>query len=853
MANSTEVFWDIDGVSLQTYAYNIETWGGDRQSVPSLRGNDITIPYAAGSFWVPKIPDSRSISIAGWVVGATEDGDIPLDSNKREVFEANWNMLKRLMWTPHRQVKLTKRWKEYGSDEVLEATALAQFTGGLSPTMTGTSRATFVVQLQLADPFFYGAEEETIVNSFQIEGVNYANNPSPQKTSSGWASDVNQGDGTLLTARLDGMGEEEDYGTYLYPFVSSTTPVGGISYGRSFFNDISINENGTYSYQASVKATEDTVVHPWIEFYDDNSTIIGTRSVGADVSITGETWTHVRMEDIEPPALTYTAKVGVSISPTGHVLGEPVTNWFTNPTFATTTGAKVTLRTNMSRRPTPREENLGAYWSPGNYWSLSYPNSNYGRFRALFTISGNIDVGGNDTTSASMALLNSNSTYVMSLEVRPSKDYPIYVRALFNDASNATIGSLSGTPVMCKKGIWTRIYVVATSPSSGVVQGGPRIRLDTPATENSYIDVRNCLIEERNSVQPFFDGNTASSGGFTYEWSGSPTMSTSLQRAPQAARVSSGPGISLWSAGDRLNLYRTGTAEQAAAGARLRSFNSLDVGKVFTVVAKCIVPEGIGTDDFASANYRSRSIYLQGDALTTYAQAPNVPGTYTLRLEITPTSAGQQVNLGGGGMVNDYVSWTDVTLVESAYDGPPFNGSSPRAFWVGVVNDSMSKFYYDVLAVDRVMVSESTYTGEYFDGNTGTSIPNYLAYWKGTPYASHSEIGTFGNSGINVVGDALTTKIVAETIDHLKNFTLTNTTTNPVSSMTVETEVDWSDSLTIDAQNFEAQKNGVRINGAITSSGSVHWIILYPGENTFRLDTEEGTGSIKLKYQPAYL
>lgn len=152
MTNSTTQYTDVDGTSLQTLCQNLTTWGDDREGVPDLRGDDTLIPYRAGRKWVAKVPDSRTIGLKGWVVGADADGNI----GDVEVFRKNWRLLRRLLWTPGRQFALTKRWLADDGTTVLSATAMAEYAGGLTPKMTGPNRATFNVDLLLADPFFYG-------------------------------------------------------------------------------------------------------------------------------------------------------------------------------------------------------------------------------------------------------------------------------------------------------------------------------------------------------------------------------------------------------------------------------------------------------------------------------------------------------------------------------------------------------------------------------------------------------------------------------------------------------------------------------------------------------------------------
>lgn len=144
--------WSVDGAPLQTYAYNISSWGGSRQSPPPLRGDNILIPHRAGRRWLPKQVDSRTITLGMWVVGADSDGTV----RDRAKFESNWRMLRKLLWTPDREISLSKIF--YNDAGVLTlAQAKAQFAGGLEPEMNGRTRAAFTVDLLLADPFFYSS------------------------------------------------------------------------------------------------------------------------------------------------------------------------------------------------------------------------------------------------------------------------------------------------------------------------------------------------------------------------------------------------------------------------------------------------------------------------------------------------------------------------------------------------------------------------------------------------------------------------------------------------------------------------------------------------------------------------
>lgn len=150
MTNTTDTYWSVDGVSLQTFANNITTLSG-RDTPPPMRGEDLTVPYSPGQTWVPKVVDSRVISLNMWVRGSNADGSIP--TNRANSYDDNWRALRNLLWTPGRQFVLTKRFKVGGVLKVV--TAMGEYAGGLSSEMMGRYAGKFAVDIKLADPYFY--------------------------------------------------------------------------------------------------------------------------------------------------------------------------------------------------------------------------------------------------------------------------------------------------------------------------------------------------------------------------------------------------------------------------------------------------------------------------------------------------------------------------------------------------------------------------------------------------------------------------------------------------------------------------------------------------------------------------
>ena len=72
MANSTDTYWSVNGVSLQTLGFNITTDGD--HAPPPLRGDDDLIPYRVGQVLQDRIPNSRTLPFKMWAIGMDEDG-----------------------------------------------------------------------------------------------------------------------------------------------------------------------------------------------------------------------------------------------------------------------------------------------------------------------------------------------------------------------------------------------------------------------------------------------------------------------------------------------------------------------------------------------------------------------------------------------------------------------------------------------------------------------------------------------------------------------------------------------------------------------------------------------------------
>jgi hypothetical protein len=141
--------------------WNFTTWGGSRQDLPLLRGQNYTLAYRSGQMWRQKYFDQRTISAAFWAVGVNQSTGLPSSSQSLD-FTTNFYNLRSMLAQQgvggSQLGSLTRRWYEYvnGTPTLITATAMAELAGNMAVTMSGRSRGDFTVDWLLADPFFYG-------------------------------------------------------------------------------------------------------------------------------------------------------------------------------------------------------------------------------------------------------------------------------------------------------------------------------------------------------------------------------------------------------------------------------------------------------------------------------------------------------------------------------------------------------------------------------------------------------------------------------------------------------------------------------------------------------------------------
>lgn len=161
---TTEELVTVDGVPLQTYAWNLKTLTG-RLGVPGAKGGNSTVAMRSGARWRRKQWESKTETWSMWVLGCDEDGLIPPHGSRAQ-FTENLMALHRLFAVRDRELDLTKTVRTPDGDLLMSA--LGEVVSAWDPTsMAGGTRATFSVDMHLADPFWYGQPIEFTIQPGQ--------------------------------------------------------------------------------------------------------------------------------------------------------------------------------------------------------------------------------------------------------------------------------------------------------------------------------------------------------------------------------------------------------------------------------------------------------------------------------------------------------------------------------------------------------------------------------------------------------------------------------------------------------------------------------------------------------------
>jgi len=157
--------WYWNGLALNQPYWNIATFGGSRSGIPTLRGQDVPVPYRAGQSWRAKYPDERTVSLTMWLDGSGSSAQGWPAADPHLAFNQNWQQLRAAFFTRGAagsvQGQLQRNWwlTQSGTNKLVTSTAMAEIAGSMDLTMNGRTGAAFTCDLLLSDPYFYGAQQ----------------------------------------------------------------------------------------------------------------------------------------------------------------------------------------------------------------------------------------------------------------------------------------------------------------------------------------------------------------------------------------------------------------------------------------------------------------------------------------------------------------------------------------------------------------------------------------------------------------------------------------------------------------------------------------------------------------------
>lgn len=383
-----------------------------------------------------------------------------------------------------------------------------------------------------------------------------------------------------------------------------------------------------------------------------------------------------------------------------------LTNLALNPGFETP-GSTVEVRRNLCPNPVPRVDTSG--WSAVRGTIARDTGSQVGEtHRWVFTAT---EVG----SIPSVMVFNIPATHPSaSLRVTVEKDMwgstPIYLAV----DQAGILGSVTSTDA--------RPALQVTIPNLGALV---QVRIGIPLSAGlTSIGFTRVLVEYTTQVRPYFDGSYSPDPDLTPSWVGSANNSASVLSAPapagfvqQSGRYCIQSGAWSHSGTKSLRITRTGTAEQAAAGAVVWTPTSGDVGKTFTAAVWCRPQDGYdGSQDVVLGDRASRGMYVFLNAGVYRIQAEPVGEAQLLRMTFT-IQAGQTLRVGGGGTMGQTIRYDDFTIVEGEHpDLMPFHGSTVNPEWPGVTyawtgTPNASTSTRTTPAIDRIEVDRDPGAG----------------------------------------------------------------------------------------------------------------------------------------------
>lgn len=168
--------WTFRGTDLSSYTVLVRAIDG-AEDLPALRGENIPVPNLPGQMYAPKLPSSKRLALALHVTNMDAAGGLTSPSQLRQA-QANLEMLRKLFSIPG--LGSLVHVLPDGSSRTAQAEAV-RFQS-VEPEY-GRHAFGAIVDFELADPYFYGANVVVGPTSIAASPTDQAfTNPGEQRT-----------------------------------------------------------------------------------------------------------------------------------------------------------------------------------------------------------------------------------------------------------------------------------------------------------------------------------------------------------------------------------------------------------------------------------------------------------------------------------------------------------------------------------------------------------------------------------------------------------------------------------------------------------------------------------------------
>ncbi|MGN7977444.1 hypothetical protein ACTJJ4_07705 [Microbacterium sp. 22195] len=415
--------------------------------------------------------------------------------------------------------------------------------------------------------------------------------------------------------------------------------------------------------------------------------------------------------------------------------GQRVTVWenlFTNPGFETGSGT-IELRRNIFSDTVPASvtavsSNLARWFrSSGSTVPATLETSGWwARFDAAGTAYADGTIARASDWGVNGLVVLPSTTYVLSFEMERAAGSGVPRVDRYEYTSTGTgVGGRTNTPLTQDPatGRWFTTFTTAAT-----VERVTLILMNGSLTTIAATDwwrFRRTMMEAAPTLRPYFaPANTDTAAiipdpdmatSFTGATNASPSIMTGVTpAAPAAGHIANGgssaciltSGAGVQHGTKALRIIPLGTSVESHYQISGYNLTLLGAGKTYTALATVTVL----TAQTGTQSTNARSLVSTDSVNSNFNQkatAPNVPGTYPLRITFTvPSTATWAVIrlFDGVSAGNGEVVWDDVTIVEGVYNGPHISPDAAygdpdlQVVWAGAANASTARVTGEVVA-----------------------------------------------------------------------------------------------------------------------------------------------------------